>query len=304
VTIASAVAEALDHRKLAWEQVRQSAYQIHQHFRYEYPGEIKDLRQRLVLIPPARHGDQRLVDHRLEVSSPHAAVERVEDPFGNLVVTMAVDHVPKAIDFTAWITVERDAEGGPISIDAETYRDPAYREPSALTQPDDALRRAAHELTGPGDTPLALAGRINAWIYGEMRYHYGSTGVHTTAAEAFALRRGVCQDYAHVMIALCRELGLPARYVSGHMLGEGGTHAWVEVLLPDPERPGSYIARPFDPTHGREAGLTYITVAVGRDYGDVAPTSGTYCAPYAGHLQARKEARVTSVEYFAEPARV
>ena len=67
-----------------------------------------------------------------------------------------------------------------------------------------------------------------------MRYAHGVTGVKTTAAEAFALRQGVCQDYAHVMLALCRACGLPARYVSGHLLGEGGTHAWVEVLLPDP----------------------------------------------------------------------
>lgn len=298
MSVSSAIRGDLDHRTVPWEQVRQGAYLVHQRFRYEYPGEIHHLRQRLVLIPPAFHGDQRLVEHRLEVSSPDAAVEHAHDPFGNLVVTMAVPRVPQAIDFNAWISVERTAGGGPIPVSAATFFDAAYRAPSPLTEPDEALRRAAMELTGPGDTPLALAGRINAWVYGEMRYHYGSTGVRTTAAEAYALGRGVCQDYAHVMIALCRTLGMPARYVSGHMLGEGGTHAWVEVLLRDPERPGHFIARPFDPTHGREAGLTYITVAVGRDYGDVAPTSGTYCAPFAGNLLTHKDARVTNVEYF------
>lgn len=301
MSVAGAVSTGLDHRTLPWDQVRQSAYQVDQHFRYEYPGEVQDLRQRLVLIPPARHGDQRLIDHRLESSLAETEIARARDAFGNLVVTMAVDRVPDAIDFTAWIAVEREADGGPIAIDATTYRDPAYRTPSRLTAADEALLGAARELTGPGDTLPALAGRINAWVYDEMRYHYGTTGVRTTAAEAFALRRGVCQDYAHVMIAICRALGLPARYVSGHMLGEGGTHAWVEVLLPDAER-GGYMARPFDPTHGREAGLTYITVAVGRDYGDVAPTSGTYTAPYAGSLHTRKEARVTNVEYFTSPS--
>jgi transglutaminase-like putative cysteine protease len=100
------------------------------------------------------------------------------------------------------------------------------------------------------------------------------------------------------MLTLCRLCGLPARYVSGHLLGEGGTHAWVEVLLPDPTDPNRYLARPFDPTHGTEPGLNYVTVAVGRDYGDVAPTSGTYRAPYAGHLSARKYAGLTAVEYF------
>ena len=76
-----------------------------------------------------------------------------------------------------------------------------------------------------------------------MAYTHGVTGVRTTAAEAFALRRGVCQDYAHIMLALCRLCDLPARYVSGHLLGEGGTHAWVDVLLPHPTQASAFIAR-------------------------------------------------------------
>ncbi len=99
------------------------------------------------------------------------------------------------------------------------------------------------------------------------------------------------------MLALCRLCGLPARYVSGHLLGEGGTHAWVEVLLSTPERPGAAIVRAFDPTHGCETGLHYITVAVGRDYYDVAPTSGTFQAPYHGQLKANKRVGPISLEY-------
>ncbi len=129
-----------------------------------------------------------------------------------------------------------------------------------------------------------------------MTYEHGVTGVRMTAAEAFTWRWG-CQDYAHVMFALCCLCELPARYVSGHLLG--GTHAWVEVLVPDPERASRYLARAFDPTHGREPGLNYVTVAIGRDYGDVAPTSGTYVAPYAGHLSARKRASLTAISYFS-----
>ena len=73
---------------------------------------------------------------------------------------------------------------------------------------------------------------------------------------------------------------LPARYVSGHVLGEGGTHAWVEVLVPHPQDADALRAVAFDPTHDRRAGLRYVTVAVGRDYCDVPPTSGTFEAPY------------------------
>ena len=121
--------------------------------------------------------------------------------------------------------------------------------------------------------------------------------VATTAAEAWAGGAGVCQDYAHCMLALARLCGLSARYVSGHLLGEGGTHAWVEVLVPHPQQPEYVSAVPFDPTHNRRAGLRYVTVAVGRDYADVAPTSGTYEGPYDGVLTTSKRAAVTSIEY-------
>jgi transglutaminase-like putative cysteine protease len=100
------------------------------------------------------------------------------------------------------------------------------------------------------------------------------------------------------MLVLCRLCGLPARYVSGHLLGEGGTHAWVEVLLPDPADASQFVAHPFDPTNGCVPGLNYLTVAVGRDYSDVAPTSGTFRAPYGGTLSTHKRAGVTALEYF------
>ena len=294
-----ATLDTLDHHAVDWSDVRSTAYLIHQHFRYEYLGPIRELRQRLVIIPPERHGDQRLITQRLEVSSPTTEVRREIDAFGNLVLSLMVDHVAQAIDFVAWIVVERDRVTTRTEVSADTYASPVFREPSPLAVPDEALRAAAATLSEDRSDPATLASRINAWVYNEMAYEHGVTGVRTTAAEAFARRRGVCQDYAHVMLTVCRLCGLPARYVSGHLLGEGGTHAWVEVMLPDPERASRYLARAFDPTHGREPGLNYVTVAIGRDYGDVAPTSGTYVAPYAGHLSARKRASLTAISYFS-----
>ena len=73
-------------------------------------------------------------------------------------------------------------------------------------------------------------------VFELMTYAYDVTTIRTTAAEAFAKRSGVCQDYAHVLLALTRGLGLPSRYVSGQLLGTGGSHAWVEVLVPDGDR--------------------------------------------------------------------
>jgi len=95
-----------------------------------------------------------------------------------------------------------------------------------------------------------------------------------------------------VMLAMCRLLGVPARYVSGHLVGQGGTHAWVEVLVP---RGATAAALAFDPCHGRRAGNSYVTVAVGRDYADVAPTSGTYVGAPGGTLTGTREVSVTSV---------
>jgi transglutaminase-like putative cysteine protease len=136
---------------------------------------------------------------------------------------------------------------------------------------------------------------LNHRVYRAMRYEHGSTDVRTTAADALAIGRGLCQDYAHIMLAICRVAGVPARYVSGHMLGEGGSHAWVEVLLWDPS--GGYVAMPFDPTNDRRTTPAYITVAVGRDYRDVAPTAGSFIAPYPGYLTTSKRAGLMELQY-------
>ena len=286
----------VDHRQVDWARVHWTAYLIHQHLRYDYPGRIHDLRQRLMIVPPARHGGQRLVTHKLEVSAPDVLVEESRDQFGNLIMSLSVAEVERVIDFTAWIVIERDATAEPAVVSAATYASAAFREPSALTQPNDVLRAAATELQAASDSAMTLAAKINAWVHAQLTYEHGITGVRTTAAEALAVRRGVCQDYAHIMIAVCRLCGLPTRYVSGHLLGEGGSHAWVEVLMPRPDGSG-YVALPFDPTHGTQPGLNYITIGVGRDYGDVAPTSGTFRAPYGGQLSTSKRAGVTEIRY-------
>jgi transglutaminase-like putative cysteine protease len=291
-----ATLETLDHRAVEWANVRWTAYLIHQHFRYEYPGEIHDLRQRLMIVPPERHGGQRLVTHKLEVSAPLVETQRHEDRFGNHVLDLFVAHVERAIDFTAWIVVERDVTQDPAHLPAATDLTP-FLAPSPLTMPDAALRAVAARLRAETDEPVARAGRINDWVHGALAYAHDMTTVKTTAAEALAGGAGLCQDYAHIMLALCRLCGLPARYVSGHMLGEGGSHAWVDVLLPDTER-GGFIAQPYDPTNGCIPGLKYLTVAVGRDYDDIAPTSGTFRAPYAGNLTTHKRASVTDLAYF------
>jgi transglutaminase-like putative cysteine protease len=295
-TAISAIGQ-LDHLDVDWPRVQRSIYLVHQQLRYEYPGPITDLKQRLMVVPPDQHGDQHRIDYRLDVSLPTATSICQDDVFGNQEINLSIPYVERSVDFAAWILVERCKEVYPMYLPAERLSDPWLLEASALTLPDDNMRRIAAQFVAEGKQGLALAHHINGWVHQQLRYAHDVTDIHTTAVQALALGQGVCQDYAHLMIALCRLCALPARYVSGHMLGEGGTHAWVEVFLPVVDQPDKAMVIPFDPTHGRQAGLSYLTIAVGRDYFDVAPTSGTFCAAYRGQLLTNKRVSLTALEY-------
>lgn len=286
----------LDHRSVDWASVERISSVVHQQFRYDYPGPVHDLRQCLVVVPPDVHGDQRLTSHRIEVSAPEALVRCERDRFGNRRYLIEIPRVDAAVCFEVWLELDRASTVEPARCHPDELS--GFLAASQLTQTDQALRAIAEETTASGARGLDLADAIMARVYGAIRYTADVTGVRTTAAQALAIGTGVCQDYAHVMLALCRLCGLPARYVSGHLLGEGGTHAWVEVLVADgdAEGGGHPIAVAFDPTHNRRAGPTYITVAVGRDYRDVAPTSGSFRAPYAGTLSARKRAGLVRLD--------
>ena len=294
---------SIDHDEIDWLNVRRATYLIHQRFHYQYQGPIHDLRHRLMIVPPDYHDDQRLVTHKISVSGCNVATERSYDTFGNVILDFSLDRVDGEVEFTAWIVAEREAVvDGPEEPDTFTS-DVRLCASSRLTEPDDALTTVAAQLRATGAAGLDLADLINHRVYEHLDYRSGATTVQATAAEAWAGGAGVCQDYAHCMLALCRLCDLPARYVSGHLLGDGGSHAWVEVLVRHSQEADAQQAVPFDPTHDRRAGLKYITVAVGRDYADVPPTSGTFDAPYAGELTTHKRAAVTSVEYTRSPRR-
>ena len=287
---------SIDDDEIDWPNVQRTAVLIHQTFRYNYPGPVTALRQRLIVVPPDRRDYQRSVTSKIRVSGCNVDTERSYDTFGNVVVDVSVERVERDVEFSTWVVVEREAANDRKPLDL-LAPDARFGEPSRLTQPDDALRSVAEELRAASSGSLELAAQISRRVHEHFTYGWGLTSVATTAAEAWAGGVGVCQDYAHCMLALCRLCGIPARYVSGHLLGEGGTHAWVEVLVPHPLDTEAVHAVPFDPTHEERPGLRYVTVAVGRDYGDVPPTSGTFEAPYQGGLTTHKRAAVTRVEY-------
>jgi transglutaminase-like putative cysteine protease len=157
---------------------------------------------------------------------------------------------------------------------------------------------------------LAAARDLMRRIHEDFEYETTATDVNTPALEALALRKGVCQDLAHVMLGCLRSLGLPARYVSGYLLtnpppgrprlvGCDASHAWVAVYLPGAgDALGTWVE--FDPTNDRTAGEDYVTLAIGRDFSDVSPMRGVI---HGGtHHSLRVAVTVTPTTEVAVPA--
>jgi transglutaminase-like putative cysteine protease len=252
-------------------------YRLRQRFSYRYVGQAYDLRHRLVVVPPSVHGDQRLRLGSVEVTSDDAEVVWRSDEDGNRTTSVRLAVVPETVDMLVSVMVERGGPAEPMS--SSLLRDTRMLRPTALTQPDERIRSLARE-NAVADAE-ETADRICSLIPTLVSYGFGATDVDTPAADALAGGTGVCQDQAHVMLAMCRSVGVRARYVSGHLIGQGGTHAWVEVLVPDGL---GARAVAFDPCHGRRADRRYVTIATGRDYRDVAPTSGSYSGDARGEL--------------------
>lgn len=143
---------------------------------------------------------------------------------------------------------------------------PMFKHPSPFTQPNWALCDFLQTLNLHG-TPLAQALQLSQAVYDTIEYQTGVTCTSTTAAQAFAGKAGVCQDFAHVFISLARLAGIPARYANGLPLGEGQSHAWTEVYID-----GMWIG--LDPTRNRLVGEDYVRFCTGRDFGDCALERG------------------------------
>ncbi|MFD3706027.1 transglutaminase domain-containing protein [Nocardia sp. NPDC058658] len=149
--------------------------------------------------------------------------------------------------------------------------------PTAYVPRDRKLSTVARQLAR-GEEPAKAVVRAAEWVHKEMDYIAGTTSVHTSALEAFAERRGVCQDYAHLTLVLLRSMGIPSRYVSGYLhpkagaeIGEtvaGQSHAWIEAWT------GQWWG--YDPTNNLAVNEQHVSVGVGRDYADVPPLKGVF----------------------------
>lgn len=213
---------------------------------------------------PAVNAMQHIDEEHL-ILPPMFSMSRGIDAYGNRTVygSTLVPH-----STLAYISCGIVSQGEYIIPDASPK--PYYLVASRLTLPSAEMERM--EIDGADDTRLSPYDRallICHAVNSVITYESGSTTLQTTAAEAFALRKGVCQDYAHIMIALCRLHGIAARYSNGFIIGEGVTHAWVEVH-------DSYAWRGIDPTHDTFICSGYIKLAHGRDALDCTVDRGTF----------------------------
>ncbi len=256
-------------------------------FRYE-PAVRESVME--VRLQPRSDGDQRCLSFALEVE-PAANIMQYRDFTGNTVHHFDIAGSHTQVKVAAQSAVEMQSVPAPRPTDSGDWADldalvegGDYWEmllPSYFVRSSEPLERLARELSCERrGNPLALLRELNETIYTLFAYVPNSTKVDSPIEEALRTRQGVCQDFAHIMIALVRSLKIPCRYVSGYMFHrdedekdrslEGASHAWVEALVPG----WGWVA--FDPTNNLVGGDRHIRVAIGRDYADVPPTRGVY----------------------------
>jgi transglutaminase-like putative cysteine protease len=256
---------------------------------YRYSGTVRASYNEARMTPPTLDG-QRTLQAGLAVT-PAVRPLRYIDYWGTLVDAFDV-HVPHtelavlatSVVETAAPPMSTPPHAGWDDLAAQAVRD-RFAEllaPSRYVsiEPDLVeIGQSMRAASTPAQAGMAAAG----WTHETLRYERGATHVHTSSADARAAGKGVCQDFAHVALALLRAMGLPARYVSGYLHPDadaeigatirGESHAWIEFWA------GSWMA--VDPTSLADVGSRHVLLARGRDYADVRPLSGVYSGPPA-----------------------
>jgi transglutaminase-like putative cysteine protease len=268
------------------------------HYRYTPAVETA---QHMAFLQPVNTATQQVLQHTLAIHPEPVHRAHTQDVFGNHrcffslqapheeLLVSAHSHVltralPLHDSHISWEDMQES-----MRFHKGAQYDPAaeYLFPSPHVPRDEAFALYAQPSFAPGTPVLAGARDLMQRIYTDFAYEPHSTQVNTPALEALGARRGVCQDFAHIMLACLRALGLPARYVSGYLLtqapegeprrvGSDASHAWVSVYLPD--WPAQSPWCDLDPTNNRlgcgSPGEDYVTLAHGRDYSDVSPLRG------------------------------
>jgi transglutaminase-like putative cysteine protease len=269
-------------------------YHVRHHTEFNYDLPVISSQQVLRLKPRDMFDRQHLLRHDINLSMPGTDVLEAQDYFGNTVheVRLHTKHRQLSIDSECEVEVtpradilldlsppwENVRESVSVPHTTEHWQAAQFCYPSRHVDVQ-AAHGLAQQFADPQLPFLRLVLNINAHIHREFTYTGGVTDLNTEVGEVISNRTGVCQDFAHVAIATVRALGLPARYVSGYILSQGGrqqhlvgaeaSHAWISVFCPE------FGWVDFDPTNDQITSEQHITLGWGRDYADVAPTRGS-----------------------------
>jgi transglutaminase-like putative cysteine protease len=251
---------------------------------YEYETAVKSSYNE-ARMTPITDLHQATVNVRF-TTEPATPIRRYWDYWGTQVTAFDLCDPHDRLVLTSAAVVETEAAQPPVrgggwdDLAAPTVRDEHAEllASTAYTAQDDELAAMAASLMASNPDPADAVLAAMRWVNESLTYQPGVTGVHTSAAQSWQARLGVCQDFAHVALVVLRAMGVPSRYVSGYLhtqkdaaIGDrvaGESHAWVEVWT------GDWWG--FDPTNNQEIGHRHIGVARGRDYADVAPLRGVH----------------------------
>ena len=269
-------------------------YTVEHETRYAYGAPVSQSWQ-LARLTPRMLPWQRLLAHSLQIDPPADERRDELDSFGNTVTHFGLHGAHRMLRVRMACTVEVGARPEPAPAVAPSWeavrdairRDPAQDdlvpagmcEPTPLVPLSEGARQYASASFGRGRPWLAVVSELMRRIHDDFEFEPGATTVSTSVDEVLYQRRGVCQDFAHLMLACLRAHGLPARYVSGYLLtdpppgmarlmGVDASHAWVAAYTPQ------YGWVEFDPTNRQRADQRYITLTWGADFADVVPLRG------------------------------
>jgi transglutaminase-like putative cysteine protease len=229
----------------------------------------------MLRLTPRNHDGQHVARWRIDVSTD-CRLDQHDDAFGNITHSFTADGPLSELTILVEGEVETRDTQGVVRGTVERFPPTLYLRESALTTPNaDIIAFAAASRDATAGDELKVLHHMLERVHNEMTYDTDPTHAATSAAEAFALKRGVCQDLTHIFIAGARSLGIPARYVAGYFRCEDGSdeqdagHAWAEAFVPEL----GWVA--FDPANGICATDAYVRVAVGLDHLGAAPLRGT-----------------------------
>jgi transglutaminase-like putative cysteine protease len=274
--------------------------QVTHETRYRYQPAVETA-QHMAYMEPRAHAAQSVLEHQLLINPQPAQMRSIADVYGNARCFFSLQTPHEVLSVVAQSLVstqpsktvlsnlpwEKVRESLRYQAGSRFYAASEFVFPSPFVPRHIEFATFARASFGAGAPLLHACIDLMGRIHRDFAYESQSTQINTPALQALAERRGVCQDFSHIMIACLRTLGLPARYVSGYMLthppagqprlvGSDASHAWVSVYLPDLPEGSRWVD--FDPTNNRwgwhAPGDDYVTVATGRDFGDVSPLRG------------------------------